>query len=127
MQYSYKKQVSSPFIETVKKAKAELTKEGFGILSEIDVKAKLKEKLNIDYDNYLILGACNPPFAYQALQAEKEVGLLFPCNLIIYEDKEKIFVSTILPTAAMAMIQNPVLIEVAEQVERKLKKVIDNI
>ena len=123
--YGYKKQITISFSEAVEKIKAELVKEGFGVLTEIDVKMALKKKLDIDYENYLILGACNPPFAYEALKAEKDIGLLLPCNVIIYEDDGKTFVSAILPTVAMKIIENPLLIKIAAQVEEKLKKVID--
>ena len=125
--YGYKKQVNTSFEEALQKTKEELQKEGFGVLTEIDVKATLKKKLDVDYDNYLILGACNPLFAYQALQAEKDIGLLLPCNVIVYEDKAKIFVSAILPTVAMSMVENEQLRNIAGQVETKLKKVIDSI
>lgn len=125
MDYGYKKQVSLPFEAAVEKVKTELAKEGFGILTEIDVQATLKKKLSVAYDRYVILGACNPPFAYQALQADKEIGLLLPCNVIIYEDDGKRFVSAILPTVAMGMVDNPSLADIAKQVEEKLKKVVD--
>ena len=125
--YGYKKQVGASFEETVQRTKEQLQKEGFGVLTEIDVKATLKKKLDVDYDKYLILGACNPPFAYQALQAEKEIGLLLPCNVIVYEDNARTFVSAILPTVAMSSIKNEKLRSVAEQVEQKLKKVVDSI
>ena len=91
------------------------------------MKSTLKNKLNVDYDNYLILGACNPPFAYQALKAEKEIGLFLPCNIIVYSDNDKIFVSTILPMIAMGMINNSKLREIAARIEEKLKKVIDTV
>jgi uncharacterized protein (DUF302 family) len=105
--------------------KTELQKEGFGVLTEIDVKATLKKKLNVDYDNYIIIGACNPPFAYSALKAEKDIGLLLPCNLIVYNTENKTVVASILPSRAMSMVQNGDLRGIAEQVEQKLKKVID--
>ncbi len=127
MQYSYKRPVNIPYSESVMKTKAELQKEGFGVLTEIDVKATLKKKLNVDYENYLIIGACNPPFAYQALQAEKDIGLLLPCNVIVYDDGGKTFVAAILPIQAMRMIENKKLQAIAVEVESKLKKVIDNI
>ncbi len=127
MEYGYKKQISLPFGAAVEKTKAELAREGFGILTEIDVQATLKKKLNVDYDQYIILGACNPPFAYQALQADKDIGLLLPCNVIVYEDGGKTFAAAVLPTAAMGMIENPKLAEIAKAVEAKLKKVIDSI
>jgi len=127
MQYGYKKQVNLHYEETLEKTREELQKEGFGVLTEIDVKATLKKKLNVDFDNYIILGACNPPFAYQALQAEEDIGLLLPCNVIIYETGGKTFVSAMLPTVAMSMVENENLRGIAVQVEEKLKKVIDNI
>ena len=125
--YGYKKQVNMSYDEAINKAKEELKKEGFGVLTEIDVKAKLKEKLDVDFDKYIILGACSPAFAHKALLAERDIGLLMPCNVIVYEDKNKVFVSTILPTQAMSMIDNKTIKRIAETVEEKLKKVIENI
>ncbi len=127
MKYSYKKQLNINFVEAIEKTKAELSKEGFGILTEIDVKTTLKNKLNVEYDNYIILGACNPPFAFQTLELEKEIGLLLPCNVIVYEDKGEVFVSAILPTVAMSIVDNEPLVDIAKQVEEKLKKVINSI
>lgn len=127
MDYGYKKSVPLPFEAAVEKVKTELAKEGFGILTEIDVQATLRKKLGVDYNRYVILGACNPPSAYQALQVDKEIGLLLPCNVIVYEDGGKTFVSTILPTVAMGMVQNPSLADIAKQVEEKMKKVVDAI
>jgi len=86
MEYRYKRKVGMSFDDALKRLREELPKEGFGVLTEIDVKATLKKKLDVDFDNYIILGTCNPPFAYQALQTEKDIGLLLPCNIIIYED-----------------------------------------
>ena len=127
MNYGYKREVPLPFGEAVEKVRGELTKEGFGVLTEIDVKASLKEKLGLDYDNYLILGACNPPFALKALQAEKDIGLLMPCNVIVYEDGGKVFVSAVMPTVAMRVVGNTSLAEAGKTVEEKLKKVVDNV
>ena len=127
MNYGYKKQVNASYEETITRTKEELQKEGFGVLTEIDVKATLKKKLDVDFDNYVILGACNPPFAFQALQAEKDIGLLLPCNVIVYEADGKTYVSAIVPTVAMNMVENPGLKNIAVEVEKKLKKVIDNI
>jgi uncharacterized protein (DUF302 family) len=127
MNYSYKKQVNLPFSEAIEKIKEELKKEGFGVLTEIDVKATMKKKLDIDYDNYIILGACNPSFAHKALQIEKEIGLLLPCNVIVHEEEGEVFVSAIVPSVAMGMVQNSDLPEIAKEVEEKLKRVIDNI
>lgn len=125
MNYGYKKQINLSFIEAIDKVKEELTKEGFGVLTEIDVKSTLKKKIDVDYDNYIILGACNPAFAYKALQTEKDIGLLLPCNVIVYEDGGNVFVSAILPIVAMSMVENESLPEIAKDVEEKLKRVID--
>lgn len=127
MEYGYKRQVPFSFTDAVSKVKEVLSKEGFGVLTEIDVKATLKKKLDIDYENYLILGACNPPFAFQALKSEKEIGLFLPCNVIVYEESKETFVSAVLPTVAMSMIENPALAALAVEVETKLKKVVDSL
>jgi len=125
--YGYSKVVNRPFGEVVEKVKTELAKEGFGILTEIDVKATLKKKLGVDYDDYVILGACNPPLAYQALEMEKEIGLLLPCNVVVYEHGGEVTVSAILPKVAMSTVQNPALAEVAEAAEEKLKQAVDRV
>ena len=127
MNYGYKKQVAHSFVDAIAITKEELQKQGFGVLTEIDVKATMKNKLDLDYDNYIILGACNPQFAHQALEAEKEIGLFLPCNVIIYEEADQVFVSTILPAVMMGIIGNPDVDEVAIEVETKLKEVIDEI
>ncbi len=106
----------------------ELKKEGFGILTEIDVKKTLKEKLDVEFPKYLILGACNPPFAHQALEAEERVGLMLPCNVIVRETRDgKVEVAAIDPIVAMSPIDNESLRKIAEEVREKLKTVIDNI
>ncbi len=123
MNYKYNKETNLKFEEAILKLKEELKKEGFGVLTEIDV----KEKLNVDYDNYLILGACNPPFAYKALQTEKEIGLMLPCNVIVYSEKGKTFVSAINPVVAMSMIENSKLKDIAVKIKEKLEKVVNNV
>ena len=125
--YCYKKQVNLPYDKAVAKVREELSKEGFGVLTEIDVKATLKKKLNVEFDDYIILGACNPPFAYQALQVVKDVGLMMPCNVIVFADKGKTFVEAVMPTMLMGLIQNDKLKTTAEQIEGKLKKVVDGV
>lgn len=127
MEYGYKRKVPLSFIDAVSKVKEELSREGFGVLTEIDVKATLKKKLDVDYENYLILGACNPPFAFQALKSEKEIGLFLPCNVIVYEESKETFVSAVLPTVAMSMVENPALAALAAEVETKLKRVVDSL
>ena len=125
--YGYKKTVNSDYQTTVQKAREELKKEGFGVITEIDVRDTLKKKLNVEYCNYIILGACNPPFAYKALQEEKDVGLMMPCNVVVYEDKEKTIVAAALPATLLKLIGNDKLQETAQNIEIKLKRVIDNI
>jgi uncharacterized protein (DUF302 family) len=127
MEYGYKRKVDYSFDKALHKLREELPKEGFGILTEIDVKETLKKKLDAEFDNYVILGTCNPPFAYQALQAEKDIGLLLPCNIIVYEDAGQTYISAIVPTVAMSMVENDKLGGIAVEVETKLKKVIGGV
>lgn len=128
MQYALQKKVSgTDFQALVDKTKASLADQGFGILTEIDVQATLKKKLGVEYGQYVILGACNPPLAYQALQAEKEIGLFLPCNVIVYEKNSELFVSAIKPTSAMSNIENSNLNAIAVQAEERLKTAIENI
>ena len=110
------------------RVREELKKEGFGVLTEIDVKATLKKKLDADFRNYRILGACNPPFAYQALLAEPQIGLMLPCNVVVQDGENgQTIVSAINPLASMQAVENEKLGEVAEQVKAKLQKVIENV
>ena len=125
--YGYGKKVNTSFEQAIEKAKRELQKEGFGILTEIDVKATLKKKLDVDFQDYVILGACNPPNAHKSLLSEIEIGLMLPCNVIVYQKDDSIFVSAVRPTIAMGMIENESLKDVAVNIENKLKKVIDQI
>jgi uncharacterized protein (DUF302 family) len=123
--YSYKRQVAFSYKEAVERTRQELKKEGFGVLTEIDVKETLKQKLNVDFDRYIILGACNPPFAYKALQMERDIGIVMPCNVIVYEQDNKTFVAATLPTVTMNVVKNADLEAVAKQVELKLKNAVD--
>ena len=125
--YQYKKEVLLPYERAIARAREELQKEGFGVLTEIDVKATLKKKLDVDFDDYIILGACNPPMAYKALQAEQDLGLMLPCNLIVYAKNGKTFAAAIKPSVQMEKIGNMKLKEIAAQVEEKLKRVVDSI
>ncbi|MDH4222502.1 MAG: DUF302 domain-containing protein [candidate division Zixibacteria bacterium] len=128
MSYYFTKILDISYSEAIEKVTDELKKEGFGILTEIDVKETLKRKLNVDFRKYKILGACNPPFAYQALQAEDKIGLMLPCNIIVQETLEGMTeVSAIDPFASMQAIENRKLKETAEQIRTKLKKVIDSL
>ncbi|HVO67633.1 MAG TPA: DUF302 domain-containing protein [Syntrophales bacterium] len=123
--YGFTKELNIPFDNVKGLVVEELKKEGFGVLTEIDVQTKLKEKLGIDFKKYVILGACNPPSAHKAIIAEENVGLMLPCNVIVYEKGNKTALSIVRPTVAMQMIDNPVLKTIAENVEVKLKKVFD--
>ena len=128
MSYYFSKTLNVSFEEAVARVTEELKKEGFGILTDIDVQATLKKKLNADFRKYRILGACNPPFAYQALQAEDKIGLMLPCNVIVQELSEgKVEVAAIDPITSMQAINNPLLGSVAQQVHAKLKKVIESL
>jgi uncharacterized protein (DUF302 family) len=127
LMYGYKRQVELSYIDAVQKVRDELKKEGFGVLSEINVKDTLKKKLNVDFEDYMILGACNPPFAYQALQVVKDVGLMMPCNVIVFRENGKTFVSAAMPTTLMSLIQNEDLKSTAQEIEQKLIKVVENI
>lgn len=127
MEYGYKKELDLSYEKAVEKTREELKKEGFGILNEIDVKATLKKKLDVDFDNYVILGACNPPNAFKALKAEQDIGLMLPCNVIVYEKGGKTIVSAIKPTIAMSIVDNDALKNIAVEIEAKLKKVVDNL
>ncbi|MBT4937275.1 DUF302 domain-containing protein [Candidatus Peregrinibacteria bacterium] len=125
--YSYKKTVSYSFQEAVTKIKEVLKTEGFGIVSEIDIQQKVKQMLQIDYDQYLILGVCKPELAHRALEIEKEIGLLLPCNVIIYEDNGSVVVSALLPSVSMGFVKEVELKYIVEEVEPKLKKCIDSL
>ena len=117
-----------PFDSAIEKVIDELKKEGFGVLTDIDVKATLKKKLDVDYHKYRILGACNPPFAYKALQTENKVGTMLPCNVIVQETENgSVEVSAVDPVASMQAIQNPGLADIANQIQTKLKKVIGDL
>lgn len=123
--YTFAKVVDSSFEETLEKLIEELKKEGFGVLTDIDVKATMKKKLDVDFRNYRILGACNPPFAYKALQSERLIGTMLPCNVVV-QDAENggTEVAAIDPVASMQAVENPALAEVAKEVRAKLKRVI---
>ena len=125
MEYYFSKTLNVSFDEAIKITTEALKSEGFGVISEIRMHEKLKEKLDIDFKKYTILGACNPPFAYKALQAEDKIGTMLPCNVLVIEQAEnEIEVAAVNPIASMQAIVNPALGEVAQQITDKLKKVI---
>jgi uncharacterized protein (DUF302 family) len=125
--YGFIKELDIPFGETAMKVTEALKKQGFSVLTTIDVQQKFKEKLGIDFHHYLILGACNPTFAHIARTAEENIGLMLPCNILIYEKSNKTVLGVIKPTAAMNMIPNQELAENAKTVEVKLKTVFDSV
>ena len=128
MQYYFSKTLAVPFDEAITRVTDELKKQGFGILTDIDVQKTLKQKLDVDFRKYRILGACNPPFAYKALQAESRIGTMLPCNVIVQETEGgEVEVSAIDPIASMQAVQNPGLEEIAKQAQAKLRNVIDNL
>lgn len=127
MNYGLSKKVDLSYEDAIVKVTEELKKDGFGILTEIDVKATLKKKLDVDVDKYIILGACNPGFAHQALQIEDELGLLLPCNTIVYEKEGDVFVSIMNPEIMSSVVDNEKLVNVAEEVKGILQKVIDRV
>ena len=128
MAYYNSKIVNYSFEDTIVKVTEELKKEGFGILTEIDVKETLKKKLDVDFRRYKILGACNPPFAYKALQTEENLGVLLPCNIVVQEKEDStVQVSAINPMESMQAVQNESLGEVAAEVSTRLKKVLENL
>jgi len=127
-EYGISRKLDIPYEQAVEKATAALKDEGFGVLTEIDVKATLKAKLGTDFQRYVILGACNPPLAHQALQVELEIGLMLPCNVIVYETQDGgSVVSAINPMAALGVVDNPTLLGVAEQVTNKIQRVVDSL
>jgi uncharacterized protein (DUF302 family) len=126
MSYYFAKTLETTFDEAIERVTAGLQKEGFGILTEIDVKATFKKKLDADYHPYRILGACHPQFAYKALQAEDKIGTMLPCNVIVQDiGAGKIEVAAIDPIASMSSVENESLGGVATEVQGKLRSVID--
>jgi uncharacterized protein (DUF302 family) len=126
--YGIRKTVALPYEQAVEKIRGALKENGFGVLTEIDMKAKLKEKLDADFKRYIILGACNPPLAYRALQAEPEIGLMLPCNVIVYEEGEnQSVVSAADPRAMLGVVEgNEKLDAVAEETRKLLVKAVES-
>ncbi len=129
MNYNFSTHIKGKtFDEAVLATTEALKEEGFGVLTEIDMKATLKEKLGVDFYNYKILGACNPPLAYKALQSEDKIGTMLPCNVIVQErESGTIEIAAVDPAASMQAVKNDQLISVAKTVQDKLKNVINNI
>lgn len=128
MEYYFSKTINDSFENAIQKVTEALKAEGFGILTEIDLKATLKKKLDVDFYNYTILGACNPPFAYKALLAEDKIGTMLPCNVILQEKiKGQVEVSAVDPAASMQAVENAELVAIATEIRDTLQKVINNL
>jgi len=127
MTYGYGRALDLPYAGAVQRAREALKAEGFGVLCEIDVREKMKEKLGVDFRNYLILGACNPPIAYQTLQQDINIGLLLPCNVVVYEEGGRTVVAAIDAIKMLSIVGRPELAGAAGQVNEKLRRVIDSL
>lgn len=124
MQYGFSKTIDLTYEQALEKVTAELKKEGFGVLTTIDVKETLKQKINVDFKKYTILGACNPPIAHKALQEEEEIGLLLPCNVIVFEKDGKTRVSIFDPMVMTWIMENDQMKPIATEVQEKLQRVL---
>ena len=128
MSYYFAKTIDKSFDEAIELVTEKLKDQGFGILTEIDVKATMKKKLDVDFRNYKILGACNPPFAHKALQAEDKIGTMLPCNVIVQENEDgKVEIAAINPIESMQAVKNESLISIADEVRNRLKSVVDSL
>ena len=127
MEYSINKKTDLSYKDTIDKIEEELKKEGFGILNNTDVKKTLKDKINVNYSNYFILGVCNPKFAYKALENQKDIGLFLPCNIVVYEDENKTIIKAINPEFSIGNLGNENLNQIAIEIKEKLKRVLNNI
>jgi len=128
MEYYFSKTIDESFDNAIQKVTEALKAEGFGILTEIDIKATLKKKLDVDFYNYKILGACNPPFAYKALLAEDKIGTMLPCNVIVQEKVAgRVEISAVDPSASMQAIENKTLFDIATEIRSRLQKVIEQL
>ena len=128
MSYYFSKTLDLPFDDAIARVTEELKKEGFGVLTDIDVRATMKKKLDVDFRNYRILGACNPPFAHQALLAEDKIGTMLPCNVIVQELAPGVVeVAAIDPVASMSAVNNPQLGAVGMEVRARLQRVVESL
>lgn len=128
MSYYHSRMLSGPFEDVIARVTANLAAEGFGVLTEIDVSATLKKKLDVDFRPYRILGACNPPFAHRALTVEDKIGTMLPCNVIVQQHEDgAVEVAAVDPVASMQAIGNPALGEIAGEVRQRLNRAIDNL
>lgn len=122
--YGITKKVDLSFVEAVKKTKQKLAEVGFGVLTEIDIKEKILEKLGKRMENYLILGACHPESAFEAIKSEMEIGLLLPCNVLVYEKNNEVFVSVINPEVALMLTENSSLEDLSRSIKKRLEEAL---
>ena len=125
--YGFGKHVELPYDEAVERTRAALKNQGFGVITEIDVKSTMKEKLGAEFQPYVILGACNPPLAHKALTAEPEIGLLLPCNVVVHQDGAGSRVMVMDPEAALGIVGTPELEEIAREAKSRLNKALDEL
>jgi uncharacterized protein (DUF302 family) len=125
--YGYGRSVDLPLPQAIERITETLKDEGFGVLSRIDIHEKLKEKLGVEFQDYVILGACNPPIAYQSLQTELNLGLLLPCNVVVYENDGRTIVAAIDAKRMLSIVGNPALEDAAGQVNEKLQRAVDRV
>ncbi len=125
--YGFQKRLKLDFDRALEAVTEKLKQEGFGILTEIDVSQTLKKKLDVEFPRYKILGACNPPFAYKALQAETAIGLLMPCNAIVYEKDGGTYFAMVKPSATMRAVGNPALEPLAVEIEKKIERIFESL
>ena len=127
-EYAFSTVLNTSYEDAISKVTDALKEEGFGVLTEIDVKSTLKKKLDVDFRKYMILGVCNPPYAFRTLQADLDVGLLLPCNVIVYEtDDKKAYISALNPVSALEVIKSQELRKIAAEVSEKLKRVVEKV
>ncbi len=126
-EYVIERKLSTDYKTTVERVKEALAREGFGVLTEIDLKAKLKEKLGVEFKDYVILGACHPPSAYQAVSAEESIGVLLPCNVVVHAADGGTMVKAVRPTASLGIVRNPALEPLGREVEAMLTRVIQSL
>jgi uncharacterized protein (DUF302 family) len=127
LKYGYVRAVALPFDEAVARLEAALKAEGFGVLCNIDIQAKLKEKLGVEFPRYVILGACNPPLAHQALEFEVNLGLLLPCNAVVYEKDGRVWAGVVDAVRMLSVVENPQMNPMAEGVNSKLRRALDSL
>ena len=127
IEYGYVQNVNFPFDQAVGRMEAALKAQGFGVLCQIDIQEKFKEKLGIEFPRYVILGACNPPLAHQALQKEINLGLLLPCNAVVYEHDGEVTVGVVDAAKMLSVVGHPEMEELARQVNEKLRRAVDSV